>query len=279
MTKESVFNMLNNENIYMDLSRKELAKLVFPEVKFTIDGLEKKYPNRELKEGTIVARVAPSPTGFMHIGGGYSALVSERLAHQSGGIFFLRIEDSDKKREVEGARDLIINSLRSYGIEYDEGPATSDKDRGEYGPYTQSQRAEVYQSMAKDLLEQGLAYVCFATPEELEVISGKQKELEARPGYYGEWAMWRDRPIKEVIELIKQGKPYVVRFKSSGDIEKKVEVHDLFKGDLELPENDQDIVILKSNGLPTYHFAHIVDDHFMRTTHVLRGDEWLSSLP
>lgn len=279
MSKEIEFNMNNSENIDMDLSRKELANLVFPEAKYTVDDLESRYPVRELKQGAIVARVAPSPTGFMHIGGIYSALVSERLAHQSGGIFFLRVEDTDKKREVEGARTLIIDSLHNYGIEYDEGPVSEAQDSGEYGPYTQSQRVEIYQSMAKHLLEKGLAYVCFATAGELEEISDKQKELKTRPGYYGEWAMWRDRPVKEVIELVKKGTPYVIRFRSPGNVDKKVKVNDLFKGDLVLPENDQDIVILKSNGIPTYHFAHTVDDHFMRTTHVLRGDEWLSSLP
>lgn len=269
----------SRESAGMNMSRKELAQIAFPEVEYTIEQLEQIYPPRQLRKDAVVTRVAPSPTGFMHIGGIYSALISERLAHQTGGIFFLRIEDTDKKRELPGARDLIIRSLWKYGIKCDEGPIINKRDQGRYGPYTQSQRVEIYQSVVKHLLEQGLAYICFATPDELEEITNKQKSAGIRPGYYGEWAVWRDRPIEEVVEMIKQGKPYVVRFRNLGNVEKRIRVKDLFKGILELPEHDQDIVILKSNGLPTYHLAHVVDDHYMRTTYVLRGDEWLSSLP
>lgn len=281
MYKEEDKNLIRQpkESVGINMTRKEIAQIAFPNVEYTVEQLEQIYPPRRLGKDAMVTRVAPSPTGFMHIGGIYSALISERLAHQTGGVFFLRVEDTDKKREVPGARDLIISSLWEYGIEYDEGPTINEGDRGEYGPYTQSQRVKIYQSVVKHLLEQGWAYICFATPDEIKEITNRQNSAGIRPGYYGEWAVWRDRPIEEVAEMIKQGKPYVVRFRNSGNIERRIRVKDLFKGILELPENDQDIVLLKANGLPTYHLAHVVDDHYMRTTHVLRGDEWLSSLP
>lgn len=257
----------------------QVSKLVFPETRLTIEELENKYPTRKLVEGAKVTRVAPSPTGFMHFGALYASLISERLAHQSGGVFFLRIEDTDKKREIEGARKLIVDSLSQYEIFYDEGPTPEGKDKGDYGPYTQSERAEIYWVAVKRMLEEGNAYVCFASKEELEQISEEQKLEKTTPGYYGKWAIWRDKPINDVIAKINEGVPYVIRYRSSGDINKKIRFYDIFKGELDLPENNQDIVLLKSDKLPTYHLAHLVDDHFMRTTHVLRGDEWLSSLP
>ncbi|MDD3032364.1 MAG: glutamate--tRNA ligase, partial [Candidatus Pacebacteria bacterium] len=238
-----------------------------------------KYPQRKLKEGAMVTRIAPSPTGFMHIGSLYTALISERLAHQTDGIFFLRIEDTDKKREVEGASKLITKSLDYYNIKTDEGENASGEEVGKYGPYKQSERANIYKAYIKHLLEKGLAYPCFSTSEELEEMHKKQEEEGIRPGYYSKWAIWRNKSEEEVLEALEQKKPFVIRFKSNGNFENKILIEDVLLGKKELSENDQDIVIMKSDGLPTYHMAHIVDDHLMRTTHVVRGNEWLSSLP
>ena len=239
-----------------------------PTLKFTELELEALYPPREVG---VVTRFCPSPTGFLHIGGLYAALISERFAHQSGGVFFVRIEDTDKKREVAGAAELIFQYLAKYGIRVDEGP-------GIYAPYTQSERSDIYAVYVSQLLSQGMAYLCFCSTQELEEIRQTQEQQKVRPGYWGKWALWRDRPEEDVQQALAEGKPYVIRVRSTGDIQQRIMVEDAVKGSLELPENDQDIVIMKSDGLPTYHLAHVVDDHLMRTTHVLRGDEWLSSL-
>ncbi|MDP2946219.1 MAG: glutamate--tRNA ligase family protein, partial [bacterium] len=243
---------------------KEIAEKLFPNIKLTIEDIEKKYPLRNLAEGAPVTRVAPSPTGFMHIGGIFAALISERFSHQQNGIFYLRIEDTDKKREVEGAVAVIIESLKKYGIKIDEGEVELEKEIGAYGPYRQSQRAEIYQTVVKYLIEQGLAYPCFCSPENLEQISQQQGIEKLRPGYYGRWAKCRDNSNEKIVELISQGVPFVIRFKSNGNFLRKITVQDLIKGEKLLPENDLDVVLLKSEGLPTYHFAHVVDDHFMR---------------
>ena len=261
------------------MDNKDLAEKLFPNIKSTIEDIEKKYPPRNLAGGAPVTRVAPSPTGFMHIGGIFAALISERFSHQQNGIFYLRIEDTDKKREVEGAVELVIEALKRYGLKIDEGEMELAKETGAYGPYRQSQRAEIYQTVAKYLIERGLAYACFCSSEKLEEISRQQGIEKLRPGYYGRWAKCRDNSNEKISELISQGAPFVIRFKSSGNFLNKITVHDLIKGEKILPENDLDVILLKSDGLPTYHFAHVVDDHFMRTTHVLRGDEWFSSWP
>lgn len=257
---------------------KALADLLFPDVTRTPEDLEAQYPPRELPEGAAVTRLAPSPTGFIHFGNLFPAITSERLAHQSGGVFYLRIEDTDSKREVPGAVELIIDSLAYFGIKFDEG-AVMDGDKGKYGPYRQRQRKEIYHIIARHLVAEGLAYPCFCTEEELDGIRSRQEKEKANFGYYGEWAVCRDLGIDEVRKRLDAGVPYVLRFRSSGSIENKVKHFDLAKGELLLTENDIDHVLLKSDGIPTYHFAHVVDDHFMRTTHVIRGDEWLSTLP
>lgn len=255
----------------------EIVATVFPEPLATLPELEQRYPPRELPENAMVTRVGPSPTGFMHIGTLYVGLLSERFAHQSGGACFIRIEDTDKKREVEGAADFIYDGFDRFEIAFDEGENADSK--GPYGPYVQSRRAGLYHSGVKHLLEQGLAYPCFDTAEELEALRARQQAVGARPGYYGEWAAWRDRPIEEVRAAFRAGTPYVIRFRSPGDMERKVRTDDMIYGERLVAENDHDIVIMKSDGLPTYHLAHIIDDHFMRTTQVIRGDEWLPSLP
>ncbi|MDD5750488.1 MAG: glutamate--tRNA ligase [Candidatus Pacebacteria bacterium] len=258
---------------------KTIAQKLFPEGELSIESLEKRYPPRNLAAGAAVTRVAPSPTGFIHIGGIFAALISERFSHQQNGIFYLRIEDTDKKREVEGAVGLIVTALQKYGIKIDEGEIELEKETGDYGPYRQSQRADIYQAVARRLIEKGLAYPCFCSPEELEEISKKQGIEKTRPGYYGKWAKCRDMKQEDIIRSIEKGRPFTVRFRSSGDFNNKITVNDLIKEKKILPENDLDVILLKSDRLPTYHFAHVVDDHFMRTTHVLRGDEWFSSLP
>lgn len=255
-----------------------LAELLLPEVSRLPEEIIKHYPPRRLPAGAMVTRIAPSPTGFMHIGGLYAALISERLGHQSGGLFYLRIEDTDKKREVEGAIDLIVNSLREFNINIDEGETASGRELGGYGPYRQSARKEIYQSFVKKLIEDGVAYPAFETPEELEEINKRQTDSKLAPGYYGQWAAWRDRSHDDIVAALAKGLKPVIRLRSDGDPKNIIKIEDMFKGKLNLPENNQDIVILKSDGLPTYHFAHVIDDHLMGTTHVLRGDEWLPSL-
>ena len=227
----------------------------------------------------IKVRFAPSPTGFMHIGGIYAGLLSERVAHQSGGKFYLRIEDTDQKRKVDGAMELIANSLGRYGIYADEGVDKDGNDYGPYAPYTQSKRKEIYQAYVKDLLEKGLAYPCFCAAEDLDIMRKIQEKTSVRPGYYGKYAKCRNLSDDEILANLKAGKPFVIRFKSMGDNNKRMIIKDLIKGDLALPENDIDVIIMKGDGLPTYHFAHAIDDHFMGTTHVTRGDEWISSVP
>ena len=260
------------------MERKDLADLIFPNAK-EISYYEEKYPERNLPEGAIVTRFAPSPTGFVHIGGLYQGLIARKLANQTGGVFFLRIEDTDQKREVENGIVGIVESLKEFGFEPDEGMISENEGKGNYGPYKQSQRKEIYQAYAKYLIEQGKAYPCFCTPEEVEEIRDKQEAAKIRPGYYGVWAKCRNVTIEEAIERIKNGEKYIIRFKSPGREDRKIKHHDVIKGNVDFPENDQDIVIIKADGLPTYHFAHAVDDHLMHTTHVIRGDEWLSSVP
>ena len=257
---------------------KDLANLIFPEAK-EIKYYEEKYPERNLKEGAIVTRIAPSPTGFIHIGGLYQGLIAKKLAKQTDGVFFIRIEDTDQKRQVENGTAEIINSLNKFGLNPDEGMIDETESKGNYGPYKQSMRKEIYQSYAKYLIEQGKAYPCFCSPEEIEEIRQKQETAKIRPGYYGVWAKCRNLSIEEMAKKIEAGEKYIIRFKSPGREDRKIKHHDLIKGNVDFPENDQDIVIIKADGLPTYHFAHAIDDHLMRTTHVIRGDEWLSSVP
>ncbi|MDD6043967.1 MAG: glutamate--tRNA ligase [Eubacteriaceae bacterium] len=263
---------------------KKLGDLLFPNITKTPEDYEGMYPKRELPEGAKVTRLGPSPTGFIHLGNLYGAFVDERLAHQSGGLFYLRIEDTDDKRYVEGAVEIIINSLKFFGINFDEG-ATMDGDIGRYGDYTQSHRGEIYQCYAKKLIEEGKAYPCFLTEEEISEIREKQEAEKLNPGIYGQYAKCRQLSLEEIEENIKAGKPYVIRLKSdgnpdqTGDDVRRIKVEDAIRGTLEMPENFQDVVILKTTGIPTYHFAHVVDDHLMRTTHVVRGAEWLPSLP
>lgn len=262
----------------------KLAELLFPHINGDPEDYERIYPERELPAGAKVTRLGPSPTGFIHLGNLYGAFVDERLAHQSGGIFYLRIEDTDDKRQVEGAVEAIISSLEFFDVTFDEG-ASMEGDKGDYGPYYQSQRAEIYQTYVKRLVQRGQAYPCFCTEEELTAIREEQERLKENPGYYGKWAKHRDLSLDEIQSRIEQGQAFVVRLRSQGthdcgeeDI-KTISVEDGIRGTLTMPENDQDVVLLKANGIPTYHFAHVVDDHLMRTTHVVRGAEWLPSLP
>ena len=255
-----------------------LAALLFPDVKDTPESLEEKYPLRQLPEGAVVTRMAPSPTGFVHLGNLVMGLTAERMAHQSGGVLFLRVEDTDAKREVPGAVEVLINTLKHYGISFDEG-ATIDGDFGSYGPYRQRQRADIYHVYAKLLVEQGMAYPCFCTEQELNDMRTQQEANKENFGYYGKYAMWRDRSLVDIQAQLSAGNPWVLRFRSTGSIENQFKFDDLVKGKLTVTENDIDHVLLKSDGIPTYHFAHAVDDHLMRTTHVVRGDEWLPTLP
>ena len=255
-----------------------LAELLFPDITETPEELEAKYPPRDLPEGAKVTRMAPSPTGFMHLGNLFGAVTDERLAHQSGGVFYLRIEDTDQKREVEGGVETILSVFRQFGLHFDEG-ATIDGDSGAYGPYRQRQRERIYKVYAKHLMKNGMAYPCFCTEEELADMLARQEAAKENFGYYGKYAVHRDWELPEIEAALAAGKPYVVRFRSPGNPENHFKFTDMIKGTLELPENDQDVVILKSDGIPTYHFAHVVDDHLMRTTHVVRGEEWLATLP
>ena len=260
------------------MDNKDLADLIFPDAK-DISYYEEKYARTNLPEGAYVTRVAPSPTGNVHIGTIYQALVGKTLAHQTGGVFFARIEDTDQKREMDGGITQIIESLEAFDVAPDEGMITENESKGNFGPYKQSQRKEIYEAYAKYLIEQGKAYPCFASAEELEEMRQKQEALKVRPGYYGIWAKYRNLPVNQAIEKIKNGEDYIVRFKSPGREDRKIKHKDAIKGNVEFPENDQDIVIIKADGLPTYHFAHAIDDHLMGTTLVMRGDEWLSSVP
>ena len=263
---------------------KNLAELLFPQVDKTAEEYEAMFPQRQLPQGAKVTRLGPSPTGFIHLGNLFGAFADERLAHQSGGIFYLRIEDTDDKRFVEGAVDIIINSLRFFGINFDEG-ATIDGEIGNYGSYTQSQRGPIYQCFAKKLVSEGKAYPCFLTEEEIAEIRATQEANKENPGIYGKWAKSRGLSYEEIQAKLESGMPYVIRLKSDGDLSlpedqiRRFEVEDAIRGTLSMPYNDQDTVILKANGIPTYHFAHAIDDHLMGTTHVVRGAEWLPSLP
>ena len=255
-----------------------LAELLFPDVTDTPETLEERFPLRNVPEGAVITRMAPSPTGFVHLGNLVQGLTSERMAHQSGGVLFLRVEDTDAKREVPGAVEVLINTLKHYGIHFDEG-ATMDGDNGIYGPYRQRQRAAIYHVYAKKLVSEGQAYPCFCTEEELAAMREKQEANKETTGYYGKYAAWRDRPMEDIQAQLDAGHPWVLRFRSTGSIENQFKFDDLVKGKLTITENNVDHVLLKSDGIPTYHFAHAVDDHLMRTTHVVRGDEWLPTLP
>lgn len=259
------------------MDNKELADLIFPDAK-EVSFYEEKYKARELPEGAIVTRFAPSPTGFVHIGGLYQAEIARKLADQTKGVFFVRIEDTDQKREIENGVEQIIDALRDYDLMPDE-TIIDGKDVGNYGPYQQSKRKDIYQAYAKSLIEKGFAYPCFCTPETLNSIREDQEKAKERTGYYGKWTKCRNMPIDMAGEKIKNGESYIIRLKSPGNPDKKIKHRDVIKGNVDMPENDQDIVIIKSDGLPTYHFAHAVDDHLMGTTHVIRGDEWLPSVP
>ena len=260
----------------MDFER--LADLLYPNITTLPEDMEAKYPPRDLPEGAKVTRFAPSPTGFIHLGNLYGALIDERLAHQSGGVFMLRIEDTDAKREVEGGVSLIIDMLDKFNIHFDEG-ATADGDNGAYGPYRQSQRKEIYQTYAKQLVREGHAYPCFCSPEELDAIRAEQESIKMTPGYYGKWAKWRDADIEAIEEKLNAGVPFVLRLRSQGEDGQSFKFDDLVKGKIDVTANFIDHVILKSDGIPDYHFAHAVDDHLMRTTHVVRDESWLPSLP
>jgi glutamyl-tRNA synthetase len=257
---------------------KYLANLIFPDVTETLDDLEKRYPERNLPEGAEVTRFAPSPTGFLHTGSLFTSLVAQKVAVQGGGVFYTRLEDTDTKREIAGSGEDLIRQLAVFGVVPSEG-YLGDHQEGNYGPYIQSERADIYKVAIKHLIEIGRAYPCFCTKEELDEIRNRQEKMKVVPGYYGRFAKYRNLTVDEYVELINSGKPYVIRFRSLGDHNLKVEADDLVRGHLLLTQNDQDIVIYKSDGLPTYHFAHLVDDHFMRTTIVTRGEEWLPSLP
>ncbi|MBQ7897508.1 MAG: glutamate--tRNA ligase [Clostridia bacterium] len=269
----------------------KLAELLFPDIKTTPEDMEKRYPRRELPEGAVVTRFAPSPTGFVHFGGLFPSTVGERMAHLSGGVFYLRIEDTDAKREVEGAAEGLIKTLATYGVSFDEGAILDESgkisDKGAYGPYKQSLRREIYQTFAKALVKAGKAYPVFTTEEELQDLQSVNKKEELKNTNWEEEAVAkreamlkaREISFEETEENIKAGNPFVLRILADGDGERKVKITDLVKGALELPENDEDFVLLKSDGIPTYHFAHAVDDHLMGTTHVIRGEEWLPSLP
>ena len=256
-----------------------LAQLLLPNIDKTPEYYENLYPARNLGEGARVTRIAPSPTGYLHLGTLFAALVNRITATSSSGVFFTRIEDTDKKREIEGGIEDIIDGLNRFGISIDEGFVSGTEQKGEYGPYQQSHRAEIYQTYVKKLISEGLAYPCFCTAEELDEVRQQQEAQKIRTGYHGKWAKHRDITYDEAKALIDEGKPFVIRLKSLGSEENRIAFDDGIKGKIEMPENDEDFVLLKSDGIPTYHFAHAVDDHLMHTTHVMRGDEWISSVP
>ena len=262
------------------MDNQKLAELLFPEVTEKPEDMEAKYPYRKLPAKAQVTRMAPSPTGFIHLGNLYSALADERIAHRNGGVFYLRIEDTDEKRKVEGAVETIINVLRYFDIEFDEGAGFSDTDpQNAYGPYFQRQRAAIYHVYAKHLVEQGLAYPCFCSEEHLARVHEEQNAAKVMTGYYGPYATCRSLTYEEIEAKIKAGESYVLRLRSQGTEGHEITFHDSIMGDIRLPENMLDIVLLKRDGIPTYHFAHAIDDHLMRTTMVIRGGEWISSAP
>lgn len=258
----------------------KLADLLFPDVVNTPDYYEEKFPYRKLPSKAQVTRMAPSPTGFIHLGNLYSALADERIAHKNGGVFYLRIEDTDEKRKVDGAVETIINALRYFNIEFDEGAGFDDSaEQNAYGPYFQRQRVEIYHTYAKSLVQRGLAYPCFCSEEELEAVRQKQENDKVLTGYYGEYAACRSLTMEQIEDNLNKGLPYVLRLRSQGSPDKEITFTDAIKGEIKLPENIHDIVLLKKDGIPTYHFAHAIDDHLMRTTMVIRGGEWLASAP
>lgn len=257
---------------------KELAQLLFPNITKAPQDFEEMYPPRALKDGARVTRFAPSPTGFLHFGNLFTCMVSYKTAKTTDGVFYVRVEDTDQKRKVEGAIDVMLKGLSVYGINADEGVVGDEKEIGNYGPYYQSARVEIYQTYAKALVEQGLAYPCFCSADELDAIRSAQ-ENESIKGYWGKWAKCRDLSFEQIKANIDAGMSWTLRLKSPGELDKKCYFDDMIKGKIEMPENVQDVVLLKSDGIPTYHFAHAVDDHLMRTTHVVRGDEWISSVP
>ncbi len=261
------------------MTKQELADLIFPEAK-DISYYEEKYPVRDLPEGAVVTRFAPSPTGFVHIGALEQCIVETLVVKQSSGVLILRIEDTDQKRKVENAVQGIIDSMRDFDIEFDEGMISETESVGDYGPYMQTQRREIYEAYAKYLLISDRAYPCFATEEDLAKLRKQQEEAGIDTiGYYGEWAVYRDYPAEEAAKRIRAGEPYVIRFRSTGNADGKITHKDLVKGKVEMPQNIMDIVLIKGDGLPTYHFAHVVDDHLMRTTHIIRSNEWFTSVP
>ncbi len=257
----------------------QLAELLLPDITKTPDYYEALYPVRDLKEGAKVTRIAPSPTGYLHIGTLFTSLVNRIAATSSDGIFYTRIEDTDKKREIDGGIENIIDGLNRFGINIDEGFISGKEEKGSYGPYQQSRRAEIYQTYVKELIKQGFAYPCFCTSEQLEKTRALQEKDNIRTGYHNEWAACRSLTFEQIKEKVDAGVPFVIRLKSPGSEENKVIFDDMIKGKIEMPENDEDFVLLKSDGIPTYHFAHAIDDHLMHTTHVMRGDEWISSTP
>lgn len=261
------------------MTNEELADLLLPNVSADIEYYENKYKERNLPNGAVVTRFAPSPTGFVHMGSLFASFIEKKAANDTNGVFYLRIEDTDQKREVENGVTGIINDLKNFDITIDEGMISETDEIGEYGPYTQSKRKEIYQTYVKHLIIQGLAYPCFCSHEEIEETRQIQEKRKQRIGYYGRYAKCRRLTKEEIKEKVLAGETFIIRFKSPGSFDNKIKVNDLVKGEIEFPENDLDIVILKSDGLPTYHFAHAIDDHLMRTTHVIRGDEWISSLP
>ena len=257
---------------------KDLANAIYPDAK-PIEYYEEKYGPRDLPQGAEVTRFAPSPTGFVHIGGLYQCIINRALAKQSNGVFMLRIEDTDQVRKIENGVNQIVEALAKFDFVPDEGMISETEEKGSYGPYKQSMRREIYHSYAKYLIEQGRAYPCFATPEEIDEIRKKQEAAGLRTGFYGVWAKYRDLPVDEAIARIKNGDKFVIRLRSQGREDRKIKVKDAVRGFIEFPENDQDAVLIKADGLPVYHFAHVVDDHLMRTTIVVRGEEWISSTP
>ena len=258
---------------------KQLAEVMFPDITKTPAEYEDIYPIRQLKEGARVTRIAPSPTGYLHLGTFFTSMVNRMTADATGGIFYFRLEDTDKKREVEGGADDILKGMNDFGLTIDEGFVAPGVIKGEYGPYQQSQRASIYHTYVKSLIEQNLAYPCFCSEEQRQAAREQQEAAKDRTGYYGKYALCRNLTPEEALEKIQSGLPYVVRLRSMGSEENRIKFDDMIKGTIEMPENDEDIVLLKSDGIPTYHFAHAVDDHLMRTTHVIRGDEWISSVP
>ncbi len=258
---------------------KELVERLLPGLTHDISYYEELYPKRNLGDGAIVTRYAPSPTGFVHLGNLFMLSIARKMARQTNGIVYMRIEDTDQERLVENGISKIIEAVKQFGFTFDEGPINEEEEVGSYGPYIQSKRKEIYQTYAKELLLKGLAYPDFTTKEELDMIRSEQEKSKRRIGYYGKWARSRFLSEEEIIKKLDEGKPYIIRLRNNGDFNNKIVVMDAIRGKLELPEDDIDQVLIKNDGLPTYHFAHVIDDHLMHTTHVIRGDEWLSSLP